>query len=294
MANYFKYLPKVKVRVSSIRRNNVEPWIVAKNIFRKCKIIDAVQSAILGFEQVTIQNNERPDQVARRFYGSTDYDWVVLLCNNIVNIYDEWPLSEDQLFNVITKRYGDPDGVHHYETNEIRSNDIHQDEEVISNRGEVVVPAGLQVNENWSYTVQGVTVTNPSIPITNYEYEKQLNDYKGSIWLLKPAYVETFTEEFKRLCEYEPHDEVDAGDVKMTWGSVEEIFVTEKSGYSTVYGNTATVDFASNSELVNRTVTVTTMSSGEQVRTVDTSNVGTVNSSGVISGTTDSSSTYSE
>ena len=80
----------------------------------------------------------------------------------------------------------------------------------------------------------------------------------------------------------------------MTWGSVEEIFVTEKSGYSTVYGNTATVDFASNSELVNRTVTVTTMSSGEQVRTVDTSNVGTVNSSGVISGTTDSSSTYSE
>ena len=150
MANYFKYLPDVKVRVSSIRRNNVEPWIVAKNIFRRAKIIDSVQKAILGFEQITVQNNERPDQVAQRIYGSTDYDWVVLLCNNIVNIYDEWPLSEDQLFNVITKRYGDPDGIHHYETNEIRSNDIHQDEEVISNRGEVVVPAGLVVNENLS------------------------------------------------------------------------------------------------------------------------------------------------
>ena len=80
----------------------------------------------------------------------------------------------------------------------------------------------------------------------------------------------------------------------MTWGAVEEIFVTEKNGYSTVYGQNATVAFASNQELVNRTVTITTLSSGEQVRTVDTSNTGTVNSSGVISGTTDASSTYSE
>ena len=294
MANYFKYLPKVKVRVTSIRRNNVEPYIVAKNIFRRAKIIDSLQKAILGFEQTTVRNNERPDQVAQRVYGSTDYDWVVLLCNNIVNVYDEWPLSEDQLYKVILKMYGNPDGVHHYETNEIRSNDIHQDEEVISNRGEVVVPAGLQVNENWQYTVQGVTVTNAAVPITNYEYEKQLNDYKANIWLLKPAYVETFAEEFRRLCEYEPHDEIDAGDVKMTWGAVEEIFVTEKNGYSTVYGQNATVAFASNQELVNRTVTITTLSSGEQVRTVDTSNTGTVNSSGVISGTTDASSTYSE
>ena len=71
MANYFKYLPKVKVRVTSIRRNNVEPYIVAKNIFRRAKIIDSLQKAILGFEQTTVRNNERPDQVAQRVSGST-------------------------------------------------------------------------------------------------------------------------------------------------------------------------------------------------------------------------------
>ena len=48
----FSYLPNVKVRVSSFRRNNVEPFVAAKNIFRRVKIRDKVQDSILGFERI--------------------------------------------------------------------------------------------------------------------------------------------------------------------------------------------------------------------------------------------------
>ena len=62
-----------------------------KNLFRRVKIRDDLSDVILGFEKYTIQNNERPDQVAQKVYGNVNYDWVVLLVNNIINVYDEWP-----------------------------------------------------------------------------------------------------------------------------------------------------------------------------------------------------------
>ena len=86
---YFSNLPDVFVRTSSYRQNNVDPYKLAKNIFRRIKIRDELDDVILGFSQYTIKNNQRPDQVAGEIYGSMGLDWVVLLCNNIINVYDD-------------------------------------------------------------------------------------------------------------------------------------------------------------------------------------------------------------
>ena len=67
--SYFSYLPDVEVRVSSNRVNNVDPFKVAKNIFRRIKIRESLDDIILGFTQYTIKNNQRPDQVALEVYG---------------------------------------------------------------------------------------------------------------------------------------------------------------------------------------------------------------------------------
>ena len=119
--SYFSYLPDVKVRVSSFRNNNVEPFVVAKNIFRRCKLVEDIQDALLGFQQYTIMNNQRPDQVAFEIYGDAEQDWVIFLCNNITNMYNDWPLSERELTDYVKTRYsGRLNDIHHYETNEIR------------------------------------------------------------------------------------------------------------------------------------------------------------------------------
>ena len=89
MPHYFELIPNVKVRVSPFRRNNVEPYVVAKNIFRRIKLREIIQDDIFGFDQYSVSNNQRPDQVANDLYGDPELDWVVLLCNNIINVYNE-------------------------------------------------------------------------------------------------------------------------------------------------------------------------------------------------------------
>ena len=50
-------------------------------------------------------------------------DWVVLLSNNIVNIFNEWPLNQQAFENYVLDKYGTVaklDEVHHYESNEVK------------------------------------------------------------------------------------------------------------------------------------------------------------------------------
>ena len=101
MPHYFEYIPNVKVRVSPFRRNNVEPFVVAKNIFRRIRLRDMIQDDILGFDQYSITNNQRPDQVANDLYGDPELDWVILLCNNVINVYNEWPMDEQELYKYV-------------------------------------------------------------------------------------------------------------------------------------------------------------------------------------------------
>ena len=105
MSKYFSYFPDVYVRSSSYRNNNVDPHVLAKNLFRRIKIRENLDDIILGFSQYTIRNNQRPDGVAFDFYGNSGYDWIVLIVNNIINLYSEWPMTEDELYKMCEEAY---------------------------------------------------------------------------------------------------------------------------------------------------------------------------------------------
>ena len=117
MSRYFSYLPDVYVRSSSYRNNNVDPHVLAKNLFRRIKIRENLDDIILGFSQYTIRNNQRPDGVAFDFYGNSGYDWIVLIVNNIINLYSEWPMTEDELYKMCEENYGTTkvENTHHLE-----------------------------------------------------------------------------------------------------------------------------------------------------------------------------------
>jgi Base plate wedge protein 53 len=53
-----------------------------------------------------VQNGERPDQVSFKFYGTTDYDWAIMMVNDMYSIYDDWPKSSVALNNYIIEKYG--------------------------------------------------------------------------------------------------------------------------------------------------------------------------------------------
>ena len=275
--SYFSYLPNVQVRTSSYRTNNVDPYKLAKNIFRRIKIRENLDDIILGFNQYTIKNNQRPDQVSLEIYGTMEYDWVVLLTNNIINLYDEWPMSEDELERYIDSEYEeDADSVHHWVT-----------QKITDTRGRTLLRDGRIVSEDFSYTrPDGTAIPKEDLvrPISVYDYESEKNDYKRNIYLLRKEYVSGFIEEFSNLVDYLPNDEVDFDtQTKKTKDSVQEQFISVKETYSTNIGQTSSIDFASEADYSSREFDTSAATIGEGDVLADGSTVVTTGVAGVSS-----------
>ena len=91
MANYFSHVPFLAYISKDIEKNSLNDYTVVKNLFKRAKIReDLFQNIETYFEKYQIMGDERPDQVAEKIYGDSTLDWVVLLSNNIQNVYEEW------------------------------------------------------------------------------------------------------------------------------------------------------------------------------------------------------------
>ena len=75
-----------------------------KNLFKRGRLRSDLSSVFTAFNDYVIGEDLRPSQVANELYGDPRLDWVVLTCNNIINIRDEWPLGSVE-FRKFWKNY---------------------------------------------------------------------------------------------------------------------------------------------------------------------------------------------
>jgi len=200
MPSYFRQVPNFDY-VSRLPNANIGDYIPVKNIFKKGKLREDIFQDLAFFEKYKIQGNDRPDNVAFEVYGDSTLDWLVLLCNNVVNIQTEWPLTQDSFDRYVLNKYADYDtlynGVHHYETSE-----------VTNSQGVVIVPGGLEVPDGYSvnyydYFIDSqVDTGNIAVPVTNYEYEDKLENDKRNIYILKPRYLNVVFDDMNDLMPY--------------------------------------------------------------------------------------------
>jgi len=200
MSNYFNRLPDFEY-VSRLPDAQISDYITVKNLFKKGKLREDIFQNLTFFTKYQIQGNDRPDNVAFEVYKDSSLDWLVLTCNNIINIQTEWPLPQQQFDNYLLDKYGDYNtlynGIHHHETVEVKnSQDI------------VIVPAGLQVESNYSVsyydfiTELQVTRNNIVEPVTNYQYEEIQEDKKRNIFLLKPRFLNVVLDDLEDMMTY--------------------------------------------------------------------------------------------
>ena len=143
---YFKELPNILYPNLLPSINKIEDRIPVKNIFKRSKLRDDVDQAITAFDYFYIEQGMRPDMVAQRLYDDPELDWVILSTNNIINIRDQWPLEHNDLHEYMLDKYGSEtniNGIHHYETRQI-----------LDEYNRVVIPAGLEVDANFSFKYQ--------------------------------------------------------------------------------------------------------------------------------------------
>ena len=189
---YFRELPNINyVSLLKDKSKNSERLIV-KNIFKRAKLRTDIDQAITAFEYYDISENMRPDVVAQNIYGDPELDWIILVTNNITNIRDQWPLSNNDLHNYMVEKYGVTGltNVHHYETTEMKDD---------NNR--VLIEAGLQVDSNFTFQVGDKTYT-PVQQVTNQQYEMDKNEEKRRIKILKSELVSMFITDFRNTMKY--------------------------------------------------------------------------------------------
>ena len=199
MANYFKQLPNFEY-VSRLPDSKISDFIEVKNLFKRGLLREDIFQNLAFFTKYKIRNNDRPDNVAFDFYEDSNLDWLVLVCNNIINIQTEWPMDQNDLDAYLLDKYGNYEslysGIHHYETTEVRDN-----------QNIVIVPEGLQVESDYQITfydndLETQVTKTPVKSVTNYEYETLIEDDKRNIFLLKPDYINVVKDDMEEIMTY--------------------------------------------------------------------------------------------
>jgi hypothetical protein len=196
---YFNELPNLDYLSQLPDVNSNETYITVKNLFKRAKLRTDTINVITAFDYYQIEDNQRPDVIAQKLYGDAELDWVILITNNITNIREEWPLSNQNLYNHMIEKYETENAlssIHHYETTEVKDE---------YNR--LVVPSGLQVDSNYSITYSkldnALVTVSPVKSVTNYEYEINENEKKRKIRVLKPQYLSVVITDMRNIMRYD-------------------------------------------------------------------------------------------
>ena len=92
---YFNNIPSIQYGSKVARNLLARPVIKTKILANPTLIYD-----------YTIQDGQRPDQIADAYYGNVNFVWLVFLVNNIVDPYYDWPLTQNQFKEYIIDKYG--------------------------------------------------------------------------------------------------------------------------------------------------------------------------------------------
>ena len=176
--SYFIKFPKMTYDIKGDKNRKLLP-----DILRRVKLRSKLKTETMLFDKYDVKNNERPEDVAYKWFGDAELHWVVLMTNDITDRYYEWPLNSVQFAEFLTDKYGagNEDSIHHYE--------VTQDSGRTSGRGP----------SDYSYLVEVNSDTDNASSISNREYEERIQDTKRQIKLLDKAFLGDFIDEFDRL-----------------------------------------------------------------------------------------------
>lgn len=147
------------------------------DITRKVRLTDSARLSTVEFDFYDVVSGQTPEFVAHKYYGDVGLHWLILLTNNIVDVYNDWPMGVKQFEDYVASKYDDVNAIHHYEyTQESGSSKFTIE---LPNDPATTIPAGATA-------------------ITNYEYEDKLQEQKRRIRLIKPEYIPAIKKEFAR------------------------------------------------------------------------------------------------
>ena len=148
------------------------------NILKRIAVRANVKTTTSLFDTYDVKEGETPELIADKLYGNPEFHWVVLMMNDVVDRYHQWPMSRRQFLAHLNDKYTNLDAVHHYEISQSSGD------------------TNIKINIGTSNTDHPTATA-----ITNREYEQERQDSLRKIRLLDPDFIDDFVTEFEILLE---------------------------------------------------------------------------------------------
>ena len=165
MRQFFKNHPMISYNNQQMRN-----LLVSAQLTRQ--ILDDTTS----FLPYTVQEGETPTTIAFDYYGHVDYTWLVLFSNHTIDVYTDWPKTQEQFNEYILKQYS-------FTTLQPAFSTIHHYVDPSDPTYPLVTPT----------TYQFLDPSNPLKarlrPVSIYDHEMQLNEAKRAIVLVDKVYA---------------------------------------------------------------------------------------------------------
>ena len=211
MAQYFNYFPKTYYNLDE-NKTSVD---VVTNIMSKFTFEDSFKNNSVVYYEYVITDGETPEMLAHQIYGSSERHWIILALNDIVNPLVDWPVEQRSLIKMIDNKYEQyantsngftglewsQENIHSYYKKELQYNtDLNE-----SYSTTIQIDSDTYANvspSSTTYTLQNgktIRVDVSKSTKTYYEYEIDENENKRKIKLLKPEFIQTVEEEFKKV-----------------------------------------------------------------------------------------------
>lgn len=148
--------------------------VVATDIFRRIKLSSLAENELLLVDY-TIEAGQRPEDVADVLYDDPKLYWTILLVNDIIDPYNEWYFSPDQLEALVEDKYGagNSGNTHHW---------ITLDNPLVCVQYDSAKLAAGEIKE-----------------VSHLEHEQYENDARQDISVVNPKFIQDFLTEFNRL-----------------------------------------------------------------------------------------------
>ena len=175
------YFQRFPLRIYDMKGDKV--YKLLPDILRRVKLRSGIRAGAFEFDNYDVKDGERPEDVAFKWFGDSEYHWVILTTNNITDRFYQWPMTQPQFQEFIEDKYGvaDIDAIHHYE---------------------ITTQSGRTTSNgpnDYSHLVECNSDEDGAVSVSNRGYEQRLQDKYRSIRLLERKYLNQFVEEFEEL-----------------------------------------------------------------------------------------------
>ena len=170
---FFSYFPKIEYDVRGDGSKTV-----MTNLTRRTRFRDYIRLNAVTYDFYDVKGGETPEYIANEYYGDPELHWIILMANNIVDYYTQWPMTVPTFEEYVKEKYDDANGIHHYEYSQ-ESGDTTKIIE-LPNESATTIPAGATI-------------------VTNYVYEERIQESSRRIRLIQPRFIDGIKKEFKNL-----------------------------------------------------------------------------------------------